>query len=260
MPEENVELNDVLSFIGKEQERVTKKHENKTFQVWKQSIKETPLYIGTCFGLIYKKKKFLVTAKHVMDEVQKDKSYPLIVHKSGIVYELKPELLLTTIINEEIDIYLIEIETTEFPLDYFYELKHNLINANNKHQTLIVSIGYPYSKNKKRIRANNTPEKMFAVYLAGVIIDDEKIYSNLKLNSQEYILSEHNKKKSLGKDFKRINGIKENGMSGAPVFSYLSIENPVTSKDELLGVLTMKKGHYVAYIKIGEVINLIDNQ
>lgn len=262
---EKTNLDSILKLIIKASNQISDNNVKFTFAVYsKRSARENSQQIGSALGIKFNDRNYLITANHVI-ESSKNNGGVYVIHKTGMFLKLD-DISNDFLIDADNDLWAASILNNTLLDDLFISINNSEIIFQNHEYG--VSIGYPNSKNKKRINEPQKTGKLTALYRSGVLynISKPELFTKLGISSEKYILQEHSLDKALDDQNIIIDAINAKGMSGCPLFpvpiSYIFSQNQSLQIPPIGILLSERKDMAVLiYIKITYILNwLSQNQ
>ena len=175
--------------------------------------KEKATQVGTAFLFKYKNIQYLATAYHVLQQASQDGT-PQFLSKCGKLFDLKhiQDEDYCEVICDQLDFYIIKLKEKLISIDVIFceeKIKQDPYE-------LVLTIGYPNSRNKKRIDALNKKAQLTSLRLTQS--NRRANGSTMPTTGDSPYFSMCWEGRALNKDWIEIDAIAIRGMSGAPCF------------------------------------------
>jgi hypothetical protein len=225
----------------------------------------SPEFIGTCFGIAYRGRKFLVTAAHVMDN---HREAQLAVGVSTGMY---------SIVGDFFTVKTPQVGRDEDPFDFAWQELNSedaknfeviasddidISNVPPSDKKAYTAIGYPLSKNKKirpneRQQRNITPKR---VQYSDFRVDAVEYFKHRGMTLETHIAIKRDNR-AIDADGREGNTIGLKGMSGGPLIDIgLRAPDGQLSPQKVAGILIEHndKETIIVAVRLGLVLLQID--
>lgn len=230
---------------------------------------ENPKHIATGTLLHVAKKKYLVTAAHVIDYNAKSCLY-LAGEKELVMLEGNANV--TKKPNDERKRDHFDFCWMELSDDIlmklgdvkYIDMQREIPGYEDEHTSLYLALGYPNSKNKKIDNYNKSITPKYFSYTS-TNKEISELYNKLNVSNHSHIFLGHDSKYSSNYGGKKINSLKPTGISGGPLIyigNVSKIENYIEDTEmnySLAGILVEfhKQHRAISSVKIKVVIDEI---
>lgn len=248
---------DIEQKIKEKVESNTEKFEPSVLAVYrkKNNSKENPEQVGTAFIVKYKSAQYLFTAHHVFQQASNE-GVPVFLSKSGKLFDLEQikDENVNGIFNEEMDFCIIKTINNPAGIDGI-PIEEQGPRAQYE---LCLTIGYPNSRNKKRINIENKSTKLTSARLTLTNRTETGEVISAEANCPYFLMNWS--KKAWDENGGEVDSIGIRGMSGAPCFKIPFGEEDIISNVDpylgvkLVGLLFEKKNDEIKFIKLSEII------
>ncbi|MGO3871997.1 MAG: trypsin-like peptidase domain-containing protein [Alcaligenes sp.] len=255
-----IDIEKIQNKIKEKVDRNVEKLETSVLAVYRQrnESRENPGQIGTAFIIKHKNTQYLITAHHVFQHASNEGA-PVFLSKKGSFFDLdqiKDESA-SEIFNEDLDFYIIKTKNNPAGIDGIPVEEQEP----QEQYKLCLTIGYPNSRNKKRIdianqRANSTSTRL--------TLSNQKETGEIlsaEANCPYFLMAWE--KKALNENWDKVDAIGIRGMSGAPCFKIpFGKEDVIYNVDpylgvKLVGLLIENKNDAIKFIKLSEIIRFL---
>lgn len=220
----------------------------------KNNSRENAAHIGTAFIFNYRSSQYLATAFHVFQQASQD-GKPTFLSKSGKSFELAQiqDLNASAVFSEEFDFYI--TKTIPDPAGISgISLDEKACEAP---YPICLSLGYPNSRNKKRIDEIN---KAAESTILSLTLSEQKANGE-KLSSPDGspYFSLDWQKKALDEEWQESNALNIRGMSGGPCLRIkfdeedVVLQNWTVTDAQLIGMLIEKNDRGIKFIKFSKM-------
>jgi hypothetical protein len=245
-------LNDIIQKISDKTELNALRFQSSILCVYRKgnNQREKPTQVGTAFLFEHEKIQYLATARHVLQQASQDGA-PLFLSKCGKLFNLnqiRDEDSCETICDK-LDFHIIKLREKSININaIFCERK-----IKQEPYELALTIGYPNSRNKKRVDTLNKSAQLTSLKLT--LSNHSPNESTISTTDDSPYFSMYREDKALDKEWNEVDSIGLRGMSGAPCF-YV----PFTQEDvllpsdpyvgvQLIGLLIEMHGNTIKFIK-----------
>ena len=248
---------------------LAKKYLKSVGSIYGSTERGDPNHIGSCVAVELDGCRYLITAAHVIDELQYTHLY---VGGATKTVPISREFHGTSAhradrAKDNLDFAVIKLsEKTKKAIggiNYICE-KDMLLRDLSQHQRCGLALGYPNSKNKFKRRNGTILKETPFIYTSTLEYDDD-LYARVGANKKNHYLLDYSRKQSRDMNGRIVNSIYSQGVSGGGLFFVPGMATPDSYKPDaectgkLIGILTtFKKGaNILLYTKLSTIITSI---
>jgi hypothetical protein len=229
-----------------------------------------PEHIGSGLLLLWKEKRYLVTAAHIIDETSESTLY---LGMRSCLKEISAEFYCTNKPDNDrskdhydfawtqlTNLSLEDCDDLPFIRESMISLESNFPDDN-----AYLALGYPNSKNKKHDNVNNSVTPKYMKYIS-TLKSDKSWAAERSLSGNEHILLKYHHKYARDSDGNKVNTFSPRGASGGALIDMGALHQVDAYKPDhtpagkLAGMIIEKSAKHdvLVAVKIGTIIEQIE--
>ncbi|WP_157958249.1 hypothetical protein [Salinicola sp. CR57] len=224
-----------------------------------------PDHIGSGFLLLWKDKRYLVTAAHIIDENSESTLY---LGVGSCLQEISAEFFCTNKPDNDRSKDHYDFAWTELTnlslegCDDLPFISESMISLKSScHDNAYLALGYPNSKNKKHDNVNNSVTPKYMKYTS-TLKKDKSWAAKRSLSGNEHILLKYHNKYARDSDGNKVNTLSPRGASGGALIDVgalhqVDVYKPNhTPTGRLAGMIIEKSAEHdvLVAVKIGTIL------